>query len=120
MALLVLRRLRQLPSVFSSVFITNGFGTAYVAAKIMGYDLMVNFRTPYLSQSIAEFWRKWHISLSSWFRDYVYIPLGGKRVSGWNWCVNVMIGGWLSIRLGLKVANKVAASPPPKASRLFS
>ncbi|MBK8139117.1 MAG: MBOAT family protein [Chloroflexi bacterium] len=49
------------------------------AAKIMGFDLMVNFRQPYLSQSIREFWRRWHISLSTWFRDYLYIPLGGNR-----------------------------------------
>ncbi len=53
------------------------------AAKIMGFDLMVNFRQPYLSQSIREFWRRWHISLSTWFRDYLYIPLGATaRVSG--------------------------------------
>ncbi len=49
-------------------------------AKIMGYDLMVNFRRPYLAQSIREFWHRWHISLSTWFRDYLYIPLGGSRV----------------------------------------
>ncbi|WP_226389026.1 MBOAT family O-acyltransferase [Penaeicola halotolerans] len=50
-------------------------------AKLFGFDLMVNFRTPYFSRDIAEFWRRWHISLSTWFRDYVYIPLGGSRVS---------------------------------------
>jgi alginate O-acetyltransferase complex protein AlgI len=50
-------------------------------AKILGYNLMVNFRRPYLSQSIHEFWGRWHISLSSWFRDYLYISLGGNRVS---------------------------------------
>ncbi|MDZ4796641.1 MAG: MBOAT family protein [Bryobacteraceae bacterium] len=49
------------------------------SAKIMGFDLMFNFRQPYLSQSIREFWQRWHISLSTWFRDYVYIPLGGNR-----------------------------------------
>ena len=42
---------------------------------------MTNFRTPYFSRDIAEFWRRWHISLSTWFRDYVYIPLGGSRVT---------------------------------------
>lgn len=47
------------------------------AAKVMGFDLMENFDTPYFARSISEFWRRWHISLSSWFRDYVYIPLGG-------------------------------------------
>lgn len=49
------------------------------AARVMGFKLMENFRFPYLSQSISEFWSKWHISLSTWFRDYVYIPLGGNR-----------------------------------------
>lgn len=50
-------------------------------AKTMGLELMVNFNTPYLSVSIKEFWQRWHISLSTWFRDYVYIPLGGSRAS---------------------------------------
>lgn len=50
-------------------------------AKIMGYDLMVNFRQPYFAHSIKEFWQRWHISLSTWFRDYVYYPIGGSRVS---------------------------------------
>lgn len=49
------------------------------AAKILGIDLMENFRAPYLSFSVAEFWRNWHISLTSWFKDYLYIPLGGSR-----------------------------------------
>lgn len=49
-------------------------------AKVMGFDLMVNFRRPYMSKSIREFWHRWHISLSTWFRDYLYIPLGGSRV----------------------------------------
>lgn len=48
-------------------------------ARILGYDLMTNFRQPYFSSSVSEFWRRWHISLSTWFRDYVYIPLGGSR-----------------------------------------
>jgi D-alanyl-lipoteichoic acid acyltransferase DltB (MBOAT superfamily) len=50
-------------------------------AKLFGFDLMTNFRTPYFSRDIAEFWRRWHISLSTWFRDYVYIPLGGSRIT---------------------------------------
>lgn len=49
------------------------------AAQVMGFQLMENFNAPYLSQSVAEFWRRWHISLSTWFRDYLYIPLGGSR-----------------------------------------
>ena len=50
-------------------------------AKILGFDLMTNFKRPYFAQNVSEFWRRWHISLSSWFKDYVYIPLGGNRVS---------------------------------------
>ncbi len=49
-------------------------------AKLFGIQLMTNFKTPYFSRDIAEFWRRWHISLSTWFRDYLYIPLGGSRV----------------------------------------
>ena len=48
-------------------------------AKMMGFDLMLNFNNPYLATGLGEFWSRWHISLSTWFRDYVYIPLGGNR-----------------------------------------
>jgi D-alanyl-lipoteichoic acid acyltransferase DltB (MBOAT superfamily) len=61
------------------------------AARIMGFRLMNNFDQPYHSQSIAEFWRRWHISLSTWFRDYLYIPLGGNRVARPRWCLNVFL-----------------------------
>lgn len=61
------------------------------SARILGYDLMENFRRPYFSKSIAEFWRRWHISLSTWFRDYLYIPLGGNRVVKWRWYYNLFI-----------------------------
>ena len=61
------------------------------AARVMGFDLMVNFRTPYRSTSISEFWSRWHISLSSWFRDYLYIPLGGNRVVKWRWYFNLFL-----------------------------
>ena len=61
------------------------------SALIMGYSLMTNFRRPYLSMSIREFWQRWHISLSTWFRDYVYIPLGGNRVVKWRWYYNLFI-----------------------------
>ena len=57
-------------------------------AKIMDIDLMKNFDTPYFSSSTPEFWRRWHISLSTWFKDYVYIPLGGNRVSKPRWVFN--------------------------------
>ncbi len=60
-------------------------------ARIMGIDLMKNFDRPYHSKSIHEFWSRWHISLSTWFRDYLYIPLGGNRVARSRWYANVMI-----------------------------
>ena len=60
-------------------------------AKIMGFSLMENFDAPYFSQSIKEVWRRWHVSLSSWFRDYVYIPLGGNRKGKWKKYCNLMI-----------------------------
>jgi D-alanyl-lipoteichoic acid acyltransferase DltB (MBOAT superfamily) len=52
---------------------------------------MENFRRPYLSRSISDFWKRWHISLSTWFRDYLYIPLGGNKVSKWRWYFNLFI-----------------------------
>ena len=61
------------------------------AAKTMGFDLMENFNKPYSSSSISEFWRRWHISLSSWFRDYVYIPLGGNKQGFSRRNLNVLI-----------------------------
>ncbi|MCL2099671.1 MAG: MBOAT family protein [Oscillospiraceae bacterium] len=61
------------------------------AAQIMGFKLMRNFNMPYFASSMTNFWRKWHISLSTWFRDYVYIPLGGNRVSRPRWCLNQII-----------------------------
>lgn len=61
------------------------------AAQVMGFDLMENFRRPYFATSVADFWRRWHISLSSWFRDYLYIPLGGSRKGKVRRYINVMI-----------------------------
>ena len=61
------------------------------AAKVMGFTLMENFDTPYFARSIKEFWRRWHISLSTWFRDYLYIPLGGSRCSRSRRYFNLMV-----------------------------
>ena len=59
--------------------------------KIFGFNFIENFNYPYLSRSVAEFWRRWHMSLGSWFRDYVYIPLGGNRVKPARWVFNIFV-----------------------------
>ena len=59
--------------------------------RILGFHFIENFDYPYLSGSISEFWRRWHMSLGSWFRDYVYIPLGGNRVSRGRWVFNILV-----------------------------
>jgi alginate O-acetyltransferase complex protein AlgI len=61
------------------------------SAHMLGYKLTINFRMPYLSKNVAEFWRRWHISLSTWLRDYLFIPLGGSKGSRWKTCRNLMI-----------------------------
>ncbi len=61
------------------------------AAQVMGFKLMRNFDRPYFAGSIADFWRRWHISLSTWFRDYLYVPLGGNRVNKWRWQLNLFL-----------------------------
>jgi len=61
------------------------------SARLLGFDLMQNFKTPYLARSFRDFWRRWHISLSSWFRDYIYLPLGGNRVSQSRWIFNILV-----------------------------
>jgi alginate O-acetyltransferase complex protein AlgI len=61
------------------------------AARVMGFKLMTNFNRPYFSRSISEFWKRWHISLSSWFRDYLYISIGGNRVSVPRWYLNLFL-----------------------------
>lgn len=74
-----------LGAVYFSIQIYGDFcgytNIALGVAKLFGFELLSNFRYPYFSRNIAEFWKRWHISLSSWFRDYLYIPLGGSRVS---------------------------------------
>lgn len=60
-------------------------------ARMMGFDLMQNFKQPYFATSPVDFWRRWHISLSTWFRDYLYIPLGGNRVTVSRWYANLLI-----------------------------
>lgn len=59
--------------------------------KMFGFDFLENFNYPYIATSVTDFWRRWHISLSSWFRDYIYIPLGGNRVSKLKWIRNILV-----------------------------
>ena len=61
------------------------------AAQVFGINLMQNFRRPYFAKSIREFWQRWHISLSTWFRDYLYKSLGGNNTTRWRWYYNIMI-----------------------------
>jgi len=61
------------------------------AASVMGIDLVENFRRPYLAPSLMDFWHRWHISLSTWFRDYLYIPIGGSQVSQYRFIINILI-----------------------------
>jgi alginate O-acetyltransferase complex protein AlgI len=60
-------------------------------SRVLGFEMIENFNRPYFATSIPDFWRRWHISLSSWFRDYLYIPLGGSRVARWRWLMNLWI-----------------------------
>jgi alginate O-acetyltransferase complex protein AlgI len=79
---------------YSFQIYTDFYGYSIIAvgsALIMGVHLMDNFKTPYLSKSIGEFWKRWHISLSTWFRDYLFIPLGGSRVSYARLHINILI-----------------------------
>lgn len=66
------------------------------SAKILGFQLSRNFRSPYMSESVTEFWRRWHVSLSSWFRDYVYIPLGGNRKGKVRKYINLLVVFFIS------------------------
>ena len=65
-------------------------------AQMLGFKLMTNFKRPYFSASVGEFWNRWHISLSTWFRDYVYIPLGGNRTGFRKWLITIMLTFLLS------------------------
>jgi alginate O-acetyltransferase complex protein AlgI len=84
-------------------------------SKLFGFELMSNFKFPYFSKDIGEFWRRWHISLSSWFRDYLYIPLGGSKKGKWTSIKNIFIifvvsGFWHGARWTFIVWGLVHAS----------
>ena len=86
---------RMFGTIFFAIQIYCDFASysylALGAAKILGFNLMRNFEAPYFSKSISEFWRRWHISLSSWLRDYLYIPLGGNRKGKARKYINTMV-----------------------------
>ncbi|MBQ2581381.1 MAG: MBOAT family protein, partial [Ruminococcus sp.] len=82
---------------FQIFFDFSGYSDMAIGlGKMFGFDFLENFNYPYISDSITEFWRRWHMSLSSWFRDYVYIPLGGNRKGKFRQCVNIMIVWFLT------------------------
>ena len=84
-----------LAAIFFAIQIYCDFGSysliAIGTAKVMGINLMENFNTPYFARSVKEFWSRWHISLSTWFRDYLYIPLGGNRCSKVRKSFNILV-----------------------------
>lgn len=84
-----------LATIFFAVQILCDFSgysdIAIGVAQVLGFNLMQNFQKPYFARSIADFWRRWHISLSSWFRDYLYVPLGGSRCSTFRRCINLFV-----------------------------
>lgn len=88
-----------LPLIIATIFFAfqiycdfSGYSDIAIgAAKVMGFKLMTNFDRPYSSRSIGEFWKRWHISLSTWFKDYVYFSMGGSKVSKWRWSFNVLV-----------------------------
>ncbi|HCQ38794.1 MAG TPA: membrane-bound O-acyltransferase family protein, partial [Verrucomicrobiales bacterium] len=106
----------RLVGIYAFAFQIYGdfYGYSSIARGIalwMGIELMANFRMPYFARSPADFWRRWHISLSSWLRDYLYIPLGGNRGGHWKTCRNLMLtmllgglwhgAGWTFVLWGL-------------------
>ncbi len=79
---------------FSLQIYADFYGYSLIAvgsARMLGIQLMDNFKTPYLAKNIHEFWQRWHISLSTWFRDYLYIPLGGSKVKVSRWMFNILV-----------------------------
>ena len=77
---------------FQIYFDFSGYSDMAIGlGRLFGFEFMENFNYPYISRSITEFWRRWHISLSTWFREYLYIPLGGNRCSKGRWLLNLLI-----------------------------
>ena len=77
---------------FQIYFDFSGYSDMAIGlGRMLGFRYLENFNFPYVAQSVTEFWRRWHMSLGQWFRDYVYIPLGGNQVSRWKWVRNIFI-----------------------------
>lgn len=84
--------LYAISSMLQIYFDFSGYSDMAIGlGKMLGFEFLENFNYPYIATSITDFWRRWHISLSMWFRDYVYIPLGGNRVSKLKWIRNIMV-----------------------------
>ena len=82
---------------FQLYFDFSGYSDMAIGlGRIFGFEFLENFNYPFVSKSIAEFWRRWHMSLGTWFRDYVYIPLGGNRVSKHRWLLNILVVWFLT------------------------
>ena len=89
--------LRPIAFTLQIYFDFSGYSDMAIGLGLMfGFHFLENFNYPFIAQSITDFWRRWHISLSSWFRDYVYIPLGGNRVSKFKWIRNIFIVWFLT------------------------
>ena len=77
---------------FQIYFDFSGYSDMAIGlGRMLGFEFLENFNYPYISRSVVEFWKRWHISLTSWFRQYVYFPLGGNRVPRWKWVRNILI-----------------------------
>jgi len=77
---------------FQIYFDFSGYSDMAIGlGRMMGFEFIENFNYPYISRSVVEFWKRWHISLTTWFREYIYFPLGGNRVPKWKWIRNILI-----------------------------
>ncbi len=77
---------------FQIYFDFSGYSDMAIGlGRMFGFEFLENFNYPYISKSVVEFWKRWHISLTTWFREYVYFPLGGNRVPKWKWIRNILI-----------------------------
>ena len=82
---------------FQLYFDFSGYSDMAIGlGRIFGFHFLENFNYPFISKSVAEFWRRWHMSLGTWFRDYVYIPMGGNRVPGSRWLLNILVVWFLT------------------------